>query len=161
MVKCESCGCKPVCKEIENWKKYCEDHIRLRERSVLFDSEPECPYYINIGCIASSIIDTGKGVIHSKKGSMLMIDTNPYNPNGQNNDNIWVKKECRKDDPIRIKYNGLPVAELNQNCEDEITTTVEDKLKSAAKSSNECKEDEYDFLKELEKISMKNKIYFL
>lgn len=43
---CEKCLHKPVCKEIENWKIYCEEHIRLREKSILFDSQPRCPYYL-------------------------------------------------------------------------------------------------------------------
>lgn len=43
---CEKCLHKAVCKEIENWKKYCEEHIRLRDKSILFDSEPRCPYYL-------------------------------------------------------------------------------------------------------------------
>ena len=89
MIQCNNnCACKPVCKEVDNWKKYCEDHIRLRERSVLFDSEPSCPYYINKGCVANLIVDIGKGIIHNKEGSKTIIDDSPYNPEKQKNNDI-------------------------------------------------------------------------
>ena len=46
VLQCNNCRCKPVCKEVENWSKYCEEHIKLREKSILFDKEPNCPYCI-------------------------------------------------------------------------------------------------------------------
>lgn len=45
-IQCDSCKCKPICKEVDNWSKYCEEHISLRKESVLFDEEPMCRYYI-------------------------------------------------------------------------------------------------------------------
>lgn len=140
MLQCENnCACKPVCKEIDNWKKYCEDHIRLRERSVLFDSEPNCPYYINKGCVTNSIVDMGKGVIHSKDGSKTIIGDSPYDPEKQKDAKTWVNKSDRKDEPYKITFhNGLPVTELKSKVEDKTMATKEDK-------------EEYEFIKELEK----------
>ena len=42
-------GCihKTVCKEVENWTKYHNEHLELRKESILFDSSPVCPYYLS------------------------------------------------------------------------------------------------------------------
>lgn len=144
MLQCNNnCACRPVCKEVENWKKYCEDHIRLRERSVLFDSEPQCPYYINKGCVANSILDMGKGVIHSKEGSRAIIDSSPYDPKKQKENKIWINRSDRKDEPYKVTYNDshvhdcigskhfMDMGKLNTlhdckiDCEDEIMATKE------------------------------------
>lgn len=37
---CKNCKNKNTCKEIDNYDKYCQDHIRLRKESALFDCEP-------------------------------------------------------------------------------------------------------------------------
>ena len=41
-------GCvhKSVCKEIDNWTKYHNEHLELRKESILFDKSPVCPYYL-------------------------------------------------------------------------------------------------------------------
>lgn len=46
-IQCCECACKPICSEVENWKKYCKEHIELRKKSVLFDEDPNCRYYID------------------------------------------------------------------------------------------------------------------
>ena len=46
-LQCNECACKPVCSEVDNWANYCKEHIALRKKSVLFDVEPSCRYYID------------------------------------------------------------------------------------------------------------------
>lgn len=46
-LQCSKCACSPVCGERENWERYCKEHIELRKKSVLFDVEPSCRYYID------------------------------------------------------------------------------------------------------------------
>lgn len=45
-IKCNECRCRPVCKEIDNFKKYFNEIIELRKKSSLFDSTIKCPYFI-------------------------------------------------------------------------------------------------------------------
>lgn len=45
-IRCDECLCKPVCKEIDNFKKYFNEIIELRKKSSLFDSTIKCPYFI-------------------------------------------------------------------------------------------------------------------
>ena len=45
-VKCESCRCKPVCKEVNNWINYVKEIQELRKKCSLFDDKLKCPYYI-------------------------------------------------------------------------------------------------------------------
>lgn len=46
MKDCNNCRCKPVCKETEAWQEYIKQHLEMRNKSSLFDKDPECPYYI-------------------------------------------------------------------------------------------------------------------
>lgn len=46
-LQCSKCACSPVCSEKDNWRRYCKEHIELRKKSVLFDVEPNCRYYID------------------------------------------------------------------------------------------------------------------
>lgn len=45
-VKCDSCLCKPVCKEVNNWINYVKEIQELRKKCSLFDDKVKCPYYI-------------------------------------------------------------------------------------------------------------------
>lgn len=45
-VKCDSCRCKPVCKEVNNWINYVKEIQELRKKYSLFDDKVNCPYYI-------------------------------------------------------------------------------------------------------------------
>ena len=45
-VKCDSCRCKPVCKEVNNWINYVKEIQELRKKYSLFDDKVKCPYYI-------------------------------------------------------------------------------------------------------------------
>ena len=47
-LQCEN-GCihAQVCGHKEQWANYCKEHIKLREKSILFDEEPKCRYYIH------------------------------------------------------------------------------------------------------------------
>lgn len=138
MIQCENnCACRPVCKEVENWKKYCEDHIRLRERSVLFDSEPSCPYYINKGCVANSIVDMGKGVIHSKDGSKTIIGDSPYDPKKQKENKVWTNKSNRKDEPYKISFGEIKCDNID---------IVDEQLKNARSYKISCGHTEYSKL---------------
>lgn len=47
VIQCGECACKPICKEVENWTHYCKEHIELRKKSVLFDVDPSCRYFID------------------------------------------------------------------------------------------------------------------
>lgn len=44
--KCDSCRCKPVCKEVNNWINYVKEIQELRKKYSLFDDKVKCPYYI-------------------------------------------------------------------------------------------------------------------
>lgn len=47
-LQCEqNCIHCPVCGHKEQFKKYFEEHIALREKSILFDSQPTCKFYLN------------------------------------------------------------------------------------------------------------------
>jgi hypothetical protein len=47
-LQCEqNCIHCAVCGHKEQFKKYFEEHISLREKSVLFDEQPKCDFYIN------------------------------------------------------------------------------------------------------------------
>lgn len=46
-LQCSKCVCSPVCSEKDNWRRYCKEHIELRKKSVLFDEDPSCRYYID------------------------------------------------------------------------------------------------------------------
>lgn len=43
----EGCIHAQVCGHKNEWANYCKEHIKLREKSILFDEEPKCRYYIN------------------------------------------------------------------------------------------------------------------
>lgn len=47
-LQCEN-GCihAQVCGHKTEWANYCKEHIKLREKSILFDVEPKCRYYIH------------------------------------------------------------------------------------------------------------------
>lgn len=45
-IRCDECRCRPVCKEVDNFKKYFNEIIELRKKSSLFDSTIKCPYFI-------------------------------------------------------------------------------------------------------------------
>lgn len=47
-LQCDN-GCihAQVCGHKEQWANYCKEHIKLREKSILFDEEPKCRYYIH------------------------------------------------------------------------------------------------------------------
>lgn len=47
MSDCTKCYHNQVCGHQNQWKKYCEEHIKLREKSVLFDADPICRYYVD------------------------------------------------------------------------------------------------------------------
>lgn len=140
MVKdCKSCIHSRVCKLKDKYEQYQNEMLGLIAKwgkDNPFGFSTDCPEY------------------HIALHTGITRDTKP-----KSDLDIWVEHEKNINNPF--KYEPKITYDWETDCEDEITTTVEDKLKSAAKSSNECKEDEYDFLKELEKISMKNKIYFL
>lgn len=89
---CEKCLHKPVCKEIENWNKYREEHIRLREKSILFDEEPKCPYYIE-----------DKNLTNIEK----QCDMKPYEEKRKDIFDDWFKK----DRPLKYK----PISARNTN----------------------------------------------
>lgn len=46
-LQCGSCGHSIVCGHKNAWANYCKEHIELRKKSVLFDVEPSCRYYID------------------------------------------------------------------------------------------------------------------
>ena len=58
-LQCEN-GCihAQVCGHKEQWANYCKEHIKLREKSVLFDEEPKCRYYIYEGRLKEEIQTT-------------------------------------------------------------------------------------------------------
>lgn len=43
----EGCIHAQVCGHKTEWANYCKEHIKLREKSILFDEEPKCRYYIH------------------------------------------------------------------------------------------------------------------
>lgn len=47
-LQCEN-GCihAQVCGHKTEWANYCKEHIKLREKSILFDEEPNCRYFIH------------------------------------------------------------------------------------------------------------------
>ena len=47
-LQCEN-GCihAQVCGHKTEWANYCKEHIKLREKSMLFDEEPKCRYFIH------------------------------------------------------------------------------------------------------------------
>ena len=47
MSDCTKCYHNQVCGHQNQWKEYCEEHIKLREKSVLFDADPICRYYVD------------------------------------------------------------------------------------------------------------------
>jgi len=79
MSDCKKCRCKPVCKEIENWERYYEEHVKLREKSILFDSEPKCPYYIEN---------------EKMKNAKECVFPNPFTTKKEIND--WFEKDKNK-----------------------------------------------------------------
>ena len=46
-LQCSECGHSIVCGHKDAWANYCKEHIELRKKSVLFDTEPSCRYYID------------------------------------------------------------------------------------------------------------------
>lgn len=159
LVKCDSCRCKPVCKEIDNWKEYCNQHIRLRTKSILFDSEPKCPYYIGKEVIAT--LDT--------KGVHYRIDDDNYASVEELIKQATINRKSKdtyKDwdkfiDKVGEVVKPTQAAKFDTDCEDEITTTVEDGLRSVGITSEECVKEGYDFVKELENIMKQNGIWVI
>lgn len=57
-VKCNSCRCKPVCKEVNNWINYVKEIQELRKKYSLFDDKVKCPYYVaEENTVSRSIVD--------------------------------------------------------------------------------------------------------
>ena len=46
-LQCSSCLHDVICGHRDEWKRYCKEHIELRKKSVLFDEDPSCRYYID------------------------------------------------------------------------------------------------------------------
>ena len=46
-LQCLSCLHEVICGHKDEWKRYCKEHIELRKKSVLFDEDPSCRYYID------------------------------------------------------------------------------------------------------------------
>lgn len=46
-VQCQKCIHNSICGHKKEWLAYCKEHIELRKKSILFDVEPSCKYYID------------------------------------------------------------------------------------------------------------------
>lgn len=45
-LQCNTCIHSIVCGHKKQWEDYCKEHIKLREKCILFDEEPNCKYYL-------------------------------------------------------------------------------------------------------------------
>lgn len=115
-LQCEN-GCihAQVCGHKEQWANYCKEHIKLREKSILFDEEPNCRYYIHESRLKEeeSISKINKDSL-TEKIKRSKEGRNPYKDdyswlldeiNRKNYEQIVNSHRENKDRLKRMKYN--------------------------------------------------------
>lgn len=95
MLQCNKCSCKPVCKEVDNFKNYTDQYLQMRKISSLFDKEPECPYYID-----------KEQIIHNKEIEEECTCCRC--------DNTYDRPEDNKENKYYINAKELTNAEVNE-----------------------------------------------
>ena len=105
-VKCFSCKCKPVCKEVNNWTNYVKEIQELRKKYSLFDDKVKCPYYVaDENIVSRSIVDKEQVDDMRKKAYESLVRGN----NGKDKYLKESKKEERQPlDKSKIFHMELP-----------------------------------------------------
>lgn len=106
-IKCCSCKCRPVCKEVDNWTNYVKEIQELRNKCSLFDDKVKCPYYVaDENTVSRSIVDKEQVDDMRKKAldksKVFYIEPCSYTRGFVNDNGVYKAKKLSEEDVAKV-----------------------------------------------------------